>query len=95
MTTNGRAPVIRISPVPGSTGRFVASFTADVLDATYAVVFPETVTGAIALHRFAQMIGERYGKRVEFRLDDALFPMRNRAVEDLVRSIGDQVPLPR
>ena len=86
---NGRNPVVRIAPVDtGKDGRFVASFTAEVLGATYAVVFPETVTGAIALHRFVQMIEQQYGKQAEIRLADELLPFHNEAITDMLRSLG-------
>ena len=87
---NGRHPVIRIAPVNESgSGRFVASFTAEVLGATYAVIFSETVTGAIAFHRFVQMIEHQYGKQVEIRLSDELLPFHENAVTDLLRSLSN------
>ena len=49
-------PVIRIVGVEGKPDRFVASFRSEFLEATYAVVFSGTITGALALHRFATMI---------------------------------------
>ncbi len=54
--SNGRDRKIRISRIAGEPGAYVATFTAPVLGATYAVVFSETVTGAVALHRFAKVI---------------------------------------
>ena len=53
---SGRRPTIRIQPIDEKPGRFIASFSAEFLDATYALVFGESVTGALALHRFANMI---------------------------------------
>ena len=85
---NGRNPLVRIAPVDGDSGRFIASFKAEVLGATYAVVFPETVTGAIAFHRFVQMIEQQYGKQVEIRLADELIPFHKEAVVDLLRSLS-------
>ena len=46
-------PQIRINSVGE---RYVATFESEFLDATYALVFRETVNGAVALHRFAKMI---------------------------------------
>ena len=85
---NGRHPLVRIAPVDGDSGRFVASFKAEVLGSTYAVIFPENITGAIALHRFVKMIEQQYGKQVEIRLADELLPFRNEAVTDVLRSLG-------
>ena len=53
---SGRRPTIRIQAIAEKPGRFIASFNAEFLDATYALTFGETVTGALALHRFAQTI---------------------------------------
>jgi hypothetical protein len=85
---NGRKLIIRIQEISEESGRFVASFKAEVLDATYAVVFPETVTGAIALHRFVQMIEQQYGKQVEIQLADELLPFHNEAITDMLHSLG-------
>jgi hypothetical protein len=57
---HGSRPVIRINRTEEN--RFVASFQADLLGSVFAVVFPENLTGAVALHRFATMIEHQYGK---------------------------------
>ena len=75
--------------------RFVASFRSEFLDATYAVVFSKSVTGAVALHRFAQMISKQYDRQVELQIADDLFPVRNKAVEDILNSIGSPQPAHR
>ena len=85
---NGRNPLVRIAPVDSDSGRFVASFTAEALGSTYAVIFPENITGAIALHRFVRMIEQQYGKQVEIRLADELLPFRNEAITDMLHSLG-------
>jgi hypothetical protein len=89
---NNRTPVITIAGVDDNPDRFVASFRSEFLDATYAVVFSQTITGAVALHRFARMISGQYGKQVELRFANALFPVKNRAVEDILNSIGKPEP---
>ena len=71
----------------------LASFRSEFLDATYAVVFPQTVTGAVALHRFATMISGQYGKQVELQLTNDLFPIRNKPVEDILNTIGIPHPV--
>jgi len=85
-------PVIRIVGVEGKPDRFVASFRSEFLEATYAVVFSGTITGAVALHRFATMIGEQYGRKVEIQVANDLFPVKNKAVEDILHSIGQPEP---
>ena len=89
---NNRTPVINIAGVDENSNRFVASFRAEFLDATYAVVFSQTITGAVALHRFARMISDQYGRQVELQIADDLFPVKSRAVEDILNSIGKPAP---
>ena len=88
MTRNNRTPVIRISGVKDTEGKCLASFHSEFLDATYSLLFNESVTGAVALHRFAQMIGSQYGCTVELQIVDDPFPVKNQAVEDMLSSIG-------
>ena len=89
---NSRTPAITISGVEDNPDRFVASFRSEFLDATYAVVFSQTITGALALHRFARMISDQYGKQVELQIANDLFPAKNSAVEDILNSIGKPEP---
>ena len=85
---NGRRPTIRIQSIANKPGRFIASFHAEFLDATYALTFGETVTGALALHRFAQMIAHQYGKQPDIQIAYELFPFHNEAVTDILVSLG-------
>ena len=73
--------------------KFVASFRSVFLDATYALVFFKTITGAVALHRFARMLSEQYERQVELQIADNLFPVGNKAVEDIPNSIGIPEPV--
>ena len=90
---SSRTPVITITGVEGNPDCFVASFRSAFLDATYAVVFSQTITGALALHRFARMISGQYGKQVELRIANDLFPKPNKAVEDILKSIIEPEPV--
>ena len=85
---NNRAPVIRISAVKDTAGKFIASFHSEFLDATYSLLFNESITGAVALHRFARMIESQYGCAVELQIVDEVFPMNNQAVADILSGIG-------
>jgi len=40
--------------------------------APFAVVFAETITGAVALHTFAEMIRKQYGPAVEIIIPEGL-----------------------
>ena len=95
MTRSNRPPIIRITTVDKKPDQFVASFRSEFLDATYAVVFSATITGAVALHRFALMISGQYGKQVEIQIAEDLFPVKNKAVEDILNSIGKPEPVVR
>ena len=85
-------PIIRIVGVDEKPDLFVASFRSEFLSATYAVVFPQTITGAVALHRFASMISGQYGKQVEIQIPNDLFPERNKEAEDILRSMAELEP---
>jgi hypothetical protein len=93
--TRSNTPTIRITGVDEKPNRVVASFRSEFLDATYAVVFTKSITGAVALHRFARMISQQYGTEVELQIADDLFPVRNTAVEDILNSIGKREPIHR
>ena len=92
---NNNAPVIRITGVDENPNRFVASLRSEFLDATYAVVFSQTVTGAVALHRFARMISDAYGRQAKLQITEDLFAGNNSAVEDILASIGISEPVSR
>ena len=53
-----------------------------------ALTFSESVTGALALHRFAQMIEGQYGKQVTIQLSDELLPFRSEVVQDILSGLG-------
>ena len=85
---SGRNPVIRIQAIPEKPSRFIASFHAEFLNATYALTFSETVTGALALHRFARMIENQYGKQAQIQISEELLPFHNEAVTDILVGLG-------
>ena len=92
---SSRTPVITIAGVDDDPDRFIASYHSEFLGATYAVVFPQTVTGAVALHRFATMISSQYGKQVEIQIPNDLYPVRNKAIKDILNSIAEPEPAVR
>ena len=53
-------PHIRIAPVDSLSDRYIAAFRSEALNATFSVVFDENVSGAVALHAFAEMIRNHY-----------------------------------
>jgi hypothetical protein len=46
---------------PDAGGYYKASFASEILGASYEVRFKSTITGAIALHNFSEMISRHYG----------------------------------
>jgi hypothetical protein len=70
--THGKRPIIRISRT--GVGRCLAKLRSDPLDAPFTASFSESLAGAVALHRFAAMIEQHYGRQVELQIDE-LFPL--------------------
>ena len=79
------APRIRIAPVDGSSDRYIAAFTSEALNATFSVVFHENVSGAVALHSFAEMIRSHYNVSPELTVVDHI--PSNMAISDVLRSL--------
>ena len=92
---SNRTPVITIAGVDDNPDNFVATFRSEFLGATYAVLFPQTVTGAVALHRFATMISSQYGKQVEIQIPNDHYPVRSKAIRDILNSIAEAEPVVR
>ena len=65
----------------------MATFHSDVLDATFSVTFRETITGAVALHTFAEMLRKNYGCAFEIKIMDGFGPQRNSALRDVLTSL--------
>ena len=86
---------VTIRPVPDRADTLIALFSSPILASAFSVVFPDSVTGALALHDFAEMLRLRYGKPVELILDTDLFPMRSKAMEDVIAAMkAATVPVP-
>ena len=78
-----REVTVRIAPVAGKPGAYVARYHAEVLGATYSVEFQDSVMGGIALHGFAEMLRLKYDlRRVELVIEDQTLRFRSRAVVD-------------
>ena len=77
-------PRICIYPTSEVSNLNVATFTSEVFDATFSVVFRETVTGAIALHTFAEMLRKQYGHAVEITIADGLALPEDSPVRDML-----------
>lgn len=84
---NQRKTTIRIHPLSNSRSRYVAVYSSDFLGATFAVTFPETITGAVALHSFAEMIRKEYGPAVEISVPDGFPLSKDSPVHDIFSEI--------
>jgi len=76
---------ITINPVENRKGDYIAHFRSEFLDAVFTVFFKDTITGALALYSFAEMLRKKYEqKQVEFLLSDQEVPFQNEALLDVV-----------
>lgn len=83
MVRNSRLTVT-IRHVPDDSGSYVAMFVSPILASTFSVVFSDSVTGAIALHDFADMLHQHFGRSVQLHLDTDLIPTRSKAMDDVL-----------
>jgi len=84
---NLRRPSIRVYPASPGSHRYVAVFPSEVLGATFAVVFRESVTGAVALHTFAEMIRKQYEHPVEIIVSDRVSLPLDSPVRDILAQV--------
>ena len=69
----------------GRTGEYLASFRSEPLNATFSVYFRDNLSGALALHAFADMIRHQYEVRqVSLELTDQAVLFRSQAVLDVL-----------
>ena len=80
---------VTIRQVPDDSGSYIAMFSSPVLASTFSVVFPDSITGALALHEFADMLRMRFGRPVELQLDTDLFPPRSKAMNDILAAMRE------
>ena len=94
MTKTNRLTVT-IRPVPDDSDLYIAMFSSPILSSTFCVVFPDSITGAIALCDFADMLRLRFGRAVELRLDTDLFTPRSKAMDDVLAAMREnREPVP-
>jgi hypothetical protein len=60
---------VRITPHSDKPDWFIARYDSEFLGAVYSVEFANTITGAVALYHFVEMLNTRYpDRRVTFML---------------------------
>ena len=89
---SGKIPVA-VTRVPEKPDTYLAHFSSSFMGATFSVLFPDSITGALALHGFAEMLRLYYGRPVELVLEHDLFPMKSKAVEDIIAAIEERQPV--
>jgi hypothetical protein len=85
--TNRHRSAIQVYPVPNSCNHYVAVYASEFLGATFSVVFPETITGAVALHTFAEMIRNQHDKPVDIIIPNGLPLPKDSPVRDILSEI--------
>ena len=92
--TNNSQLTVTIRRVSDDSDRYVAAFDSPVLASTFCVVFPDSVTGAIALHDFADMLHQHFGRSMQLHLDTDLVPARSKAMDDVLAAMrANKVPI--
>jgi hypothetical protein len=83
-TMNSGKSTIYIRQVPEKPGFYVAYFTSEVLQATFSLHFRDTITGAIALNNFVEMLRiKNKFHTCNLQIDESLI-CTNPAVRDLI-----------
>ena len=90
MNRSNRLTVI-IRRIPDDSQNYIATFDSPVLSSTFCLVFPDSVTGALALHDFADMLHQHFGRSVELHLDTDLFPVRSKAMDDVLAAMRESM----
>ena len=79
---------VKIRSVPDRTNSYIAYLSSPVLGSTFSLLFPDSITGALALHAFSEMLRLHYEKPVELQLENDLFPMKSEALQDILAAVG-------
>ena len=80
---------VTVRPLDAQATEYLASYHSELYGADFCVRFPDSITGAFALHCFADMLHDRYAKRVVFDLDHTPAGVRTTA---LLEVLADSVP---
>ena len=83
---------IIIKSVDKRKGEHIAYYKSDLMQAIFSVYINDSIFGALALHRFTEMIQKTYGKnyktdRVDFVFSDDLMHFDNKAVLDVLAGV--------
>ena len=93
MNGNKKTKCIRVYPLPERRSQYVATFHSDVLDATFSVTFRETITGAVGLHSFAEMLRKQYECAFEIAIMDGFGLPHNSALRDVLKTLEKPFPI--
>ena len=71
--------------VAGRSGEYLARWSSQFYGATFAVHFPDSILGALALNSFSEMLRKHYDAgSIRFQLTEAVSHMRSPALVDLL-----------
>ena len=80
---------VTIQPVPDDSQQYIAIFDSPVLSSAFCVVFPNSITGALALQESADMLRKRFGKPVALHLNTDLIPVQSKAMDDVLAAMRE------
>lgn len=77
--------IISIRAIENRDRQYLAFYNDDFLKAVFSVSFRDTITGALALVRFSDMMRSMYkGRDFTFKLSDRKIRFKNQAVVDVL-----------
>ena len=88
---NGK-PEITVSIRPVKDGFYLAYYHSDVLQATFSLYFKDTITGAIALNNFVEMLRiKNEFSACKLEMDDSI--VCKKPVQDVIE-MYNEIPIP-
>ena len=82
-----------ITAVADRPGEYLARWSSQCYGATYAVHFPDSILGALALHSFAEMLRKHYqASTIRFKLAGKATLMQSPALADLLGRLPTPPP---
>lgn len=84
---------VTITAVANRSGEYLARWSSECYGATYAVHFPDSILGSLALHSFAEMLRKHYEASViRFQLAGTATPVQSPALADLLGRLPGAPP---
>ena len=84
---------VQITPHAEKEDWYIASYESGFLSARYSVEFPNSITGAIALHHFVEMLKTRHPQGRVRPMHEQNHDRQNRGRRPTIRARGAPSPL--